>query len=212
MGALKRTIKISTPFLASKLDYSQQTLSRHLIKLEEKGWIKRNIAREGTYLRISSVGEKELRSVFHGLGEIFEKKHPLSVIIEGVVFSGLGEGSYYVTNKGYRTQFINKLGFDPYPGTLNLRIENEFDSKTLEELKIFPGITIKGFKNRARTYGSVKCFLTLICNRIRGAVVLAFRTHYDSSVIEVISPTYLRDTLDLKDEDKLKLEIFLTKK
>jgi len=131
------------------------------------------------------------------------------MVIEGIVFSGLGEGAYYVTRKPYREQFIKKLGFDPYPGTLNLRITSEYDAQLRKELEEHPGIEIQGFKNENRTYGSVKCFPARINGREKGAVILALRTHYDSSVIEIIAPRYLRKVFRLKDGNKVKVEVFL---
>ncbi len=43
MGAYKRIAKISTEYLAEKLDISQQTASRYLIELERGNWIHRTI-------------------------------------------------------------------------------------------------------------------------------------------------------------------------
>jgi riboflavin kinase len=210
MGARNRTIKTSTKFLAEKLGLSQQTVSRWLIELERKGLIHKASTRDGSLISISELGEAQLKKVRSGLDTIFEEKHPVSVTIEGTVFSGLGEGAYYVTRPPYRKQFIQKLGFDPYPGTLNLRITSEFDAKMRSELGTYPGIEITGYTNEDRTYGSGKCFRAIVNNREKGAVVIALRTHYDSSVLEVIAPTCLRDHLKLKDGHKVKVEIFLT--
>jgi len=131
------------------------------------------------------------------------------MVIEGIVFSGLGEGAYYVTREPYRKQFIEKLGFDPYPGTLNLKLTSWYDAHLRRELEEQPGIEIPGFKNENRTYGPVKCFPARINGKEKGAVILALRTHYDSSVIEIIAPSYLRNTLKLKDGNKVKVEVFL---
>jgi len=209
LGALERTVRLSTKFLAENLNLSQQTISRHLIDLERKGWIKRTITREGSLIRITELGDSQLRAVRSALNSIFEKKRPMSIILEGVVFSGLGEGAYYVTRKPYREQFIRKLGFDPYPGTLNLKILSEYDAQLRRELEARPGIEIPGFKNENRTYGPVKCFPARINGKERGAVILALRTHYDSSVIEIIAPRPLRNALKLKDGNKVKVEVFL---
>ena len=210
MGARNRTIKISTKFLAEKLGLSQQTVSRRLIELERKGWIQRTATRDGSFISISELGEAQLKKVRSGLNTIFEEKHPVSVTIEGTVFSGLGEGAYYVTRPHYRKQFIQKLGFDPYPGTLNLKITSEYDVNMRSELDTYPGIEISGYTNEERTYGSGKCFRAIVNNREKGVVVIALRTHYDSSVIEVIAPTSLRDRLKLKDGNKVKVDVFLT--
>jgi len=209
LGALDRTVKISTNFLAEKLNLSQQTVSRYLIDLERKGWIKRTATREGSLIRLTELGDSQLRAVRSALNSIFERKRPLSIIIEGAVFTGLGEGAYYVTRKPYREQFIKKLGFDPYPGTLNLKLTSPYDAQLRRELEAYQGIEIAGFKNKNRTYGPVKCFPARINGKEKGAVVLALRTHYDSSVIEVIAPRCLRKVLKLRDGNKVKVEVFL---
>ena len=209
LGALKRTIRISTKFLAEKLGVSQQTVSRYLIDLERKGWIKRMVTHDGSLIRLTDLGDSQLRAVRLALNSLYEGKEPSSIIIEGTVFSGLGEGAYYVRHKRYREQFIKKLGFDPYPGTLNLRLTSEYDIQLRRELEMRDGIEIHGFKDENRTFGAGKCFHARIDGKERGAVVLAFRSHYDSSVIEVIAPKCLRRALKLKDGNRVKVEVFL---
>ncbi len=210
MGARDRKIKTSTKFLAEKMGLSQQTVSRKLIELERKGLIQRTATRDGSLISISELGEAQLKKVRSGLNTVFEEKHPVSVTVEGTVFSGIGEGAYYVTRPHYRKQFVQKLGFDPYPGTLNIKITSEYDAKMRSELETYPGIEISGYTNEDRTYGSGKCFKAIINNREKGAVVLVLRTHYDSSVVEIIAPTCLRDRLKLKDGHKVKLEVLIT--
>jgi len=208
MGARERTIRISTRFLADKIGLSQQSASRRLIELEHKGLIHRTVTREGSFIRITEAGEDFLRRIYLGLNAIFEGK-PRTITIEGKVFSGLGEGAYYVSRKLYRKQFMEKLGFDPYPGTLNLKITDRKNAKLMMELDISPGIEIRGFKNKSRTYGPVKCFHAVINGKEKGAVVFALRSHYGRDVLEVIAPKCLRKTLRLKDGDKVKVEILL---
>ena len=209
MGAREKTVRLSTKFLAEKLNLSQQTVSRYLISLERKGWIKRTATREGSLIRLTELGDSQLRAVRSALNLVFERKRPLSIVIEGIVFSGLGEGAYYVTREPYRRQFIEKLGFDPYPGTLNLKLTSWYDINLRRELEERPGIEISGFKNEDRTYGPVKCFHARINGKEEGAVILALRSHYDSSVIEIIAPRYLRNILKLKDGNKVKVEVSL---
>lgn len=207
MGASRRTVKVSTDYLAEKIGLSQQTASRHLIQLEKKGWIKRTITPEGCLIRITESGIGELRRLYSSLQAVFEAAYPLSVTLEGVLFTGLGEGAYYITRDGYRKQFMEKLGFDPYPGTLNLKLATDYDMKTRAELESYPAVEIQGFKSETRTFGPVKCFPAVINNKVKGAVVVALRSHYNSSVIEIIAPRYLRDKLKLKDGHKVKIEI-----
>jgi riboflavin kinase len=207
MGAHRRTAKISTEYLAEKLGASQQTASRYLIELDKDGWIKRTITPEGCLIKITDAGIKELRKLYSDLRFLMEAQYPPSITLEGVVFTGLGEGAYYISKEPYRKQFIEKLGFEPYPGTLNLKLTTDYDVKTRSELEAYPGIEIEGFMNEDRTFGPVKCYPVTIENRVKGALILALRSHYDSSVIEVVAPVFLRKYLNLKDGHKVKVEV-----
>ena len=207
MGAHRRTAKISTEYLAEKLEASQQTASRYLIELDNNGWIKRTITPEGCLIKITDAGIKELKKLYSNLRFLMEAAYPPSITLEGVVFTGLGEGAYYISKERYTKQFIEKLGFEPYPGTLNLKLTTDYDVKTRSELEAYPAIEIEGFKNEDRTFGAVKCYPVTIENRVKGALILALRSHYDASVIEVIAPVFLRKHLKLKDGHKVKVEV-----
>lgn len=210
MGALKRTAKISTDYLAEKMEISQQTASRYLIDLEKKGWINRTTTPEGSLIRIQEAGIVELQKLDSSLRILLEAAYPPSVIMEGIVFTGLGEGAYYISKEHYRQQFVEKLGFDPYPGTLNLKLSTDYDLKTRAELEAYPAIEIQGFRNEDRTFGTVKSYPARIGNKVKGALIFALRSHYDRSVLEIVSPVNLRKHLNLKDGQKLKVEV-LTK-
>jgi riboflavin kinase len=207
MGAHRRTAKISTEYLAEKLEASQQTASRYLIELDNNGWIKRTITPEGCLIKITDGGIKELKKLYSNLRFLMEAAYPPSITLEGVIFTGLGEGAYYISKERYTKQFIEKLGFEPYPGTLNLKLTTDYDIKTRLELEAYPAIEIEGFKNEDRTFGSVKCYPATIENRVKGALILALRSHYDASVLEIIAPVFLRKQLKLKDGHKVKVEV-----
>lgn len=209
LGASSRTVKVSTDYLADKIGASQQTASRHLINLEKMGWIKRTITPEGSLTKITNQGVAELKKLYSDLRLIFESDYPPSITLEGALFSGLGEGAYYVTKEGYRKQFIEKLGFDPYPGTLNIKLTTDYDIKSLSELETYPAIMLEGFKDESRTFGPVKCYPAIINNKVKGAVIYAMRSHYGSSVLEIVSSTFLRRQLNLKDGNKVKVEILI---
>jgi len=207
MGAHRRTAKVSTEYLARKMNTSQQTASRYLIELDNKGWINRTITPEGCLIKITDAGIKELNALYKALRFLMEAAYPPSVTLEGTVFTGLGEGAYYISREEYRKQFMEKLGFDPYPGTLNLKLTTDYDIKTRSELEAYPSVEVEGFKSEDRTFGPVKCYPVIIENKAKGALILALRTHYDTSVLEIIAPTALRKELRLKDGHKVKVEV-----
>jgi len=207
MGAYRRVAKVSTEYLAKKLGISQQTASRYLIELERKDWIQRNITPEGSLIKIEESGSKELQKLYSELKLLIEKTYPPSVTLEGTVFTGLGEGAYYVTKEHYRQEIVEKLGFEPYPGTLNVKLSSDYDIKTRMELDAYPAIEVRGFKNEDRTFGLVKCYPAIIGGIVKGALITALRSHYDASVLEIIAPVCLRKQLGLKDGNKLKVEV-----
>jgi riboflavin kinase len=206
MGAHRRTAKISTEYLAGKLSLSQQTASRYLIELDSKGWIRRTMTPDGCLIRVTDAGVKELQKLYSNLRFLMEAAYPPSITLEGVVFTGLGEGAYYISKEQYRKQFIEKLGFDPFPGTLNLKLTTEYDIKARNELEAYPAIEVEGFKGEDRTFGVVKCYPAIVDNKIKGAIITALRSHYDASVVEIITPVNLRKHLKLKDGHKVKVE------
>jgi len=208
LGAKDRFVTVKTNELAEILGKSQQSASLYLSKLEKEGYIQRVIEREGTSVKLTQKGVDLLVTVYLLLRNELEES-PTTINMEGKVFSGLGEGAYYMSLQGYREQFVKKLGFDPYPGTLNVRLDSRYvkEREKLNEYRNF-GIKIEGFSNGVRTYGSLWCFHAFV-EGIRGAVVIIERTHYDIDVVEIISQYNLRKELNLKDGDRVKISVFI---
>ena len=212
MGSHKKTTKISTESFSEELGFSQQTASRHLIELEHKKWIRRKITPEGSLVKITSIGLKKLTKLYSTLHRLIEVTQPLTFSLEGNVFSGLGEGAYYISKDYYRKQFIQKFDFDPYPGTLNLRLSTEFDLENRKDLEGYPAIELKGFTSENRTFGIVKSYPIKINNKIDGALIFALRGHYDLSVLEIVAPVNLRKLFNLVEGQKVKVEVFVLPK
>ena len=205
LGAHNRNIIISTKALAKTLETSQQTASHHLIELDKLGNITRIPSYQGMEVKITKRGIDELRKVHSRLKAIFEEPST-SITLEGKLVSGLGEGGYYISMKGYSRQFQKKLGFNPYPGTLNLKLAPS-QIMVRKELETYPPVIIEGFESRRRTFGQVKCYPTTINDAVEGAVIMIDRTHYDDSVIELIAPFYLKEKLNLKEGNKVKVHV-----
>jgi riboflavin kinase len=205
LGAYSGELLITTEKLAKILNISQQTASRHLIELQTLGVIRRTRVARGESIRVTAKGSEDLNRMYLRLKAIFEMK-PTEAVIEGTLFSGIGEGAWYVSQPGYRRQFVKKLGFDPFPGTLNLRLKPEYadDRKLLETM---PQIQIDGFRDGERTFGPVTCYRAKINDTEDGALICAVRTHYAGDVIELIAPENLRAKLGLKDGDTVKARV-----
>jgi riboflavin kinase len=206
VGAYPDEVIFTTTELARLLGASQQTASRHLIELEKLGLVHRVRLGRRESVKITNIGVKHLDKMFITLKRAFEMKKA-ETIFEGTVFSGMGEGAYYVNQEAYKQQFLSKLRFQPYPGTLNLRVHKE-DQEEVRLLEASPFILIEGFTDGGRSFGPAKCFLSKIADKADGALILPVRTHYSGDVVELISSKFLREELHLKDGDTIKVRVF----
>ena len=202
LGAHHKPLELSSIEFASHIDSSQQTAARKLKSLEEKKLISRQILPDGQLISITEYGLSMLQRELNDYLEIFSGNGKQK-ILAGKVITGLGEGKYYISLEGYRKQFEEKLGFNPYPGTLNVKL----DKPSIELRKRINGtVRISGFTSENRTFGSGSCFNIMIKD-IRGAVIVPERTHYPEDIIEIIAPVNLRDYLDVKDGSIVEVEV-----
>ncbi|MCS7112817.1 MAG: CTP-dependent riboflavin kinase [Candidatus Bathyarchaeota archaeon] len=202
LGAHRKFIEISTRRLGSILGLSQQSASRLLRRLEEEKLIERDKSFKSSRVKVTMEGFVPIIDLYNMLKNILEK--PTILVFRGTVFSGLGEGAYYV--KVYSKFFLEKLGFIPYPGTLNVKLKSLDDIKIARSILMLPGINIKGFSNDSRSYGDVKCYKAYL----RGEevyIVFPERTHYGADVIEIISAENIREKLKLRDGDIVDVEV-----
>src|SRR5438309_7556458 len=123
MGAYQRNVPYSTSLVAKSIGVSQQTASRRLIEMERLGLLARSAEGRNQTVRITKYGLDTLTQMYQVLRSVFESPRA-EVEINAVVFSGLSEGAYYMGLEVYRKQFRPKLGFDPFHGTLHLRVTN----------------------------------------------------------------------------------------
>jgi riboflavin kinase len=192
--------------MARELGTSQQTASRHIIALLHKNLIDRRVSYQGSFIQITERGQRHLEQIYFLLKNAFEGK-PSLLHFEGRLVKGLGEGAYYVRLPEYRRQFIDALGFDPYPGTLNIQLSLK-DRNVRSALESAPQpIIIKGFMSRGRTFGDVTCFPATINEQMNGAVILIYRTHHDDRIIELIAPEDLRAQLELSEGSQVKVAV-----
>ena len=200
-------VAMSSSALGDALGISQQAASKRLLALERDGLISRRREGRGLAVALTEAGMAAVAPLYGGLRAALGGGEELEFV--GTVFTGLGEGGYYVSLKGYRKHFETHLGFKPYPGTLNLRLTSASMVSRRRKLKLLPGVAVPGFKDGKRTYGPVKCFRAVVGGRSKGAVLAIERTHYDDTVLEVISPVSLRSVLRLSDGDECGVSVAL---
>jgi riboflavin kinase len=206
-GARHNFIEVTTSDLGKDIARSQQAASKHLLDLETSGYIERARRGQKFAVRITDKGYSEIQSLFASLKSAIESA-PAVIDFEGSVVSGMGEGAYYMSLEGYRKQFKEKLGYEPYPGTLNIRLTDQLFMNARRELGSHPSIFVDGFGDGTRTYGWVKCYRATINGKVDNAAVLVLeRTHYDDSMLEVIAPMSIKDAAGIKNGDRVKVQV-----
>ncbi|NHN41872.1 CTP-dependent riboflavin kinase [Halorubellus sp. JP-L1] len=208
-GALAGEVKTSCSALADRLDASTQTASRRLQRLETAGWVARETVSDGQWVAVTDAGERGLRSEYEDYRSVFESRQ--RVDLEGRVTSGMGEGRHYVTLSGYMAQFVERLDYEPFPGTLNVDL-TDASVRRRSALDAMDPVPIDGWEDDDRTYGPAVCYPatveTVDGDRYEDAHTIApERTHHDDDQLELIAPDKLRDALELDDDDHVTVTV-----
>lgn len=121
----------------------------------------------------------------------------VSITIRGRVVSGVAQAGYYVEK--YKDLFKPLLGSDPYPGTLNVKL----DKCIWDYASHIKPIVIKPPEPGL-------CEAHVYKGWIKGLEVLVVKpliSVHDCTIVEVIASVRLRDLLGLKDGDPVEIVI-----
>jgi len=204
LGGIDDYIAVSSRELGDILEISQQSASKRILELLELGLIVRDLGARKQRIKLTATGVDELKKEYNEHRRIFELTDHIT--LHGTVKDGMGEGQYYIDQEGYKVQFEKKLGFKPYPGTLNISVDKE-DVGKLDVIKSTAGIPIEGFNYGGRTFGDVIAYKSKIKN-IDCAIVVPARSHY-VDIIEIICQYHLRRTLSLNTDDRVDVKVNL---
>lgn len=141
--------------------------------------------------------------------------------LSGKVSSGLGRAHVFMAQPHYQEQFKQVLDVSAWPGTLNLDMD-ESSLSNYKNLRILSGLEegeishhtnsfrIKGFERDGKSFGGATAFLAKISvdneNWIECAILIPDLTRHTETA-EVISGSFLRESLPCKDGDKLKIKL-----
>ncbi len=202
IGALDREVSVSSSELGESMGVTQQAASQQILQLLKAGMIRRRMGVRRQQITITDTGRELL------LGEHFDYLHLFDpdreYTIQGRVSSGFGEGGYYISKRQYVQQIQQTLGYVPYNGTLNLKIDPN-DLGVIHLLRRRGGILLEGFEDDGRTFGPVHCFRCEIEGR-ECAIIIPERSHYRDT-IEIIGEDRFRDVLELEDDDSVRLRL-----
>ncbi|MDQ3817561.1 MAG: CTP-dependent riboflavin kinase [Acidobacteriota bacterium] len=131
--------------------------------------------------------------------------------IAGVICSGLGEGADFMSLDWVKQILRERLGFSPYPATLNLLLESDEDIRSWEEIQS----EIKGIEIPPpdRAFCHACCWLVQLVStrtdvekKVEGAILLPQVAGYPGNKVEVVAPVHIKNSLGVRDGDSLTLE------
>jgi CTP-dependent riboflavin kinase len=130
------------------------------------------------------------------------KAKPLTIELSGEVASGHGEGRKYLEFAWVQKQMSEKLGFNPYPGTLNLRLGEESVKrrKLLKENAVFK-VCANGFCTGLLFKASI--------DNVSCGVVIPQVENYPDNELELVAAVNLREKLLLCDGDEVAVKVFV---
>lgn len=223
LGGKNNYLEITSGEMSRIINRSQQTASKVLIDLERENLIERIKNNKKFGIKLTEEGYETLQEIYEALKKSMDNSNNKKILFKGKIVTGMGEGAYYMSLEGYKKQFQEKLGYEPFPGTLNVRLEDKHYLISRKDLINQPSIHIEGFKNADRTFGWVKCYsATIIQESDRSSnpdsnfeeikerevhVLLLERTHHDNSLIEVIGPHSIKEISNLKNGDNVIITI-----
>jgi riboflavin kinase len=227
-GGLAGPTKLSCAGLAERLDASTQTASRRLQRLEAAGLIERDVVGDGQWVTVTEAGETSLRREYTDYRRLFDGE--TTVTLRGRVTGGMGEGRHYISLSGYMRQFRDRLGYEPFPGTLNVSLDADSVRRRAGVGSLTP-VPIDGWEDDERTFGPAACYPARVGvvadeeddgrsdgdgddgggearETYDGAhIIVPERTHHDDSQLELIAPDRLRDALSLADGDVVAVHV-----
>ena len=127
-----------------------------------------------------------------------------SIILIGKVISGLRQASFFTQLDWVQEQCFEKLGFKPYPGTLNLEIKKE----NLHIVHSLP--TKESFKLIPPDPDFCEADIVPVAiESLPGAIIVpsAEVSLHAENILEIIAPVSIKETLDKNDGDTLKVVI-----
>lgn len=221
IGANEEYIELTSFQLSKIINKSQQTASKIIIELETNDLIERIKNNKRFKIRVTEKGYNLLKEINESINSSLHRTKYNNIIIKGKVVKGMGEGSYYMSLNGYKKQFKLKLGYEPFPGTLNVKLEEKIFIESKKRIFEYPSIYIEGFKDNNRTFGWVKCYKSYVesepkettssdkesIKSVSSHILFLERTHHDNSLIELISPVYIKKYMGIKDGDKVTIKI-----
>jgi riboflavin kinase len=126
------------------------------------------------------------------------------ISLQGVVMSGLGQGAQFMGLPWVRDVIRRMIGFDPYPGTFNVRLVDPSMVATWRRIRQGPGLRVEP---PAPEQCGARLFVVVVAPDVVAAVIVPDVTRHGDDVLELVAPVHVRGLLGLRDDDPVTLQI-----
>lgn len=125
------------------------------------------------------------------------------VTFTGVVCGGVGEAAGFLSIDWVREGLQRAFGFEPWPGTLNLRMEGADWQRWRARLFGHPAVVLEP----APGFCPARCFAVRLADRFDAAIVFPEVPGYPDDKLEIVAPLHLRTAMSLQDGDRLRVQV-----
>mgnify|MGYP003668766715 CR=1 FL=1 len=124
----------------------------------------------------------------------------------GRLATGIGMGKIFTQLDWAKEQFVAGTGIDPFPGTVNVILDDPESFPVWVRLKKTDGIRMNN-PNDGPHDCDAKCWPVTIDGRIAGAIVFPLVDGYPPAQVEIIAAENVRAALDIEDGDTVTLTL-----
>lgn len=123
--------------------------------------------------------------------------------LTGVIFSDLGRAASFMDMVWVAQSLERALGFRPFPGTLNIKLDTAEAENVWRAAQCADGILISA---PDASFCNARCFRVRIEGNWPGAAIVPAVGGYPANKLEVIAPVRLKDALDIEDGARVTIE------
>ena len=124
----------------------------------------------------------------------------------GRLATGIGMGTTFTQLDWAKDQFKNRVCVDPFPGTINVIVDDPDSMPVWVRLKQTDGIHMDN-PNDGPHDCDAKCWKVSINDEIDGAIVFPLVDGYPPAQVEVIAAVGIRDAFGTEDGDTVTLTL-----
>jgi CTP-dependent riboflavin kinase len=125
------------------------------------------------------------------------------MVLTGTIVKGVGQASYFTGLGWVQEQCLAKLGFKPYPGTLNVEL-------SAQDVRIMETCRGKGVElvSPDPAFCNARA-LPVSVQSLPGALILPAEevNVHGANIVEIISPVNIKDTLGVVDGQSITIAL-----